>query len=88
MEIRTALDWPKVEDALVTAARGIKSRENAVQVRKMILNLGKMVTELSKIELADRRSAFKSHNMLYDKMAELNMQIDSMDKWITMLLLS
>ena len=87
MEIKTALDWPKVEAPLLASVRNLKDYEHRDQAGKVIYNLGKMVSQLSKLELEARRSAFKSNQRVLEQLEKINTEINNLEQWLTLLLL-
>lgn len=79
MKIERALDWDKVSIELSAQMNGIGYNPDLV---RMHLNIGKMVTELSKLEVAIRRTG--KFNMLDDKVAEINKAINHFEKLLLM----
>jgi hypothetical protein len=79
MNIQTAVDFQKVSDQL---RRDLRSIGYNPDLNKMFLNIEKMVSELSKIEVLARRN-LKS-NMTLDKVNEINKAIDHLEKLILM----
>ena len=87
MDIKTALDWPKVEAVLLENSKNLKDYEHRKEVGKVINNLGKMVSQLSKLELEARRSPFKSHQRVTEQLVKLNEEINNLEQWLTLLML-
>jgi len=87
MDIKTALDWPKVETALTDSSRNLKGENHSREVSKVIRNIGTMVSQLSKLELEARRSPFKSHQRVNEQLTKVNDEINNLEQWMTMLLL-
>ena len=79
MKIERAIDWDKVSIDLTSQMKGIGYNPDLV---RMHLNIGKMVTELSKLEVAIRRTG--KFNMLDDKVAEINKAINHFEKLLLM----
>lgn len=79
MKIERAIDWDKVSIDLSSQMAGIGYNPDLV---RMHLNIGKMVTELSKLEVSIRRTG--KFNMLDDKVAEINKAIDHFEKLLLM----
>ena len=79
MKIERAIDWDKVSVDLTSQMKGIGYNPDLV---RMHLNIGKMVTELSKLEVAIRRTG--KFNMLDDKVAEINKAINHFEKLLLM----
>lgn len=87
MEIKNSLDWPKVETAINNSIGQLKNWEHRREAEKLVRNIGKMVSQLSKLELEDRRSPFKSGLKVKEHLAKVNEEINNLEQWITMLLL-
>lgn len=79
MKIERALDWNKVSDDLRTQMGTIGYNPD---LRKMLANIDKMVTELSKLEVSFRR--VQKNIILDEKVAEINKAIDHLEKLILM----
>lgn len=79
MKIERAIDWDKVSVDLTSQMKGIGYNPDLV---RMHLNIGKMVTELSKLEVAIRRTG--KFSMLDDKVAEINKAINHFEKLLLM----
>ena len=79
MKIERAIDWDKVSVDLTSQMKGIGYNPDIV---RMHLNIGKMVTELSKLEVAIRRTG--KFSMLDDKVAEINKAINHFEKLLLM----
>ena len=79
MKIERAIDWDKVSIELTAQMSGIGYNPDLV---RMQLNIGKMVTELNKLEVAIRRTG--KFNMLDDKVAEINKAINHFEKLLLM----
>lgn len=87
MEIKNSLDWPKVETAIMDSIYQLKKWEHQREATKMLRNFSGMVSQLSKLELEARRSAFKSNQRVTEHLAKVNEEINNLEQWITMLLL-
>lgn len=87
MDIKTALDWPKVEAVLLENGRNLKNYEHRNEVVKIIHNLEKMVSQLSKLELEARRSPFKSNQRVNEQLVKVNEEINNLEQWLTLLML-
>jgi hypothetical protein len=79
MKIERAIDWDKVSVDLTSQMKGIGYNPDLV---RMHLNIGKMVTELSKLEVAIRRTG--KFSMLDEKVAEINKAINHFEKLLLM----
>ena len=77
MKIERAIDWDKVSIDLSSQMNGIGYNPDLV---RMHLNIGKMVTELSKLEVLGRRT--QKYSFLDDRVAEINKAIDHLEKLI------
>ena len=78
MKIEHALDWHVVSDDLL---RQLNSINYNPDLHKMHRNIGKMATELSKLEVTYRG---KRCTLLTDKVTEINNAIDRLEKFIIM----
>jgi len=79
MKIERALDWNKVSSDLSSQMNGIGYNPDLHRMHK---NIDKMVTELSKLEVAIRRTG--KFSMLDDKVAEINKSINHLEKLVLM----
>lgn len=79
MRIQRAIDWDQVGIDLSSQMNGIGYNPDLV---RMHLNIGKMVTELSKLEVTLRRTG--KFEMLDDRVAEINKAIDHFEKLLLM----
>jgi hypothetical protein len=79
MKIERALDWNQVSNDLSGQMNGIGYNPD---LRRMHKNIDKMVTELSKLEVAIRRTG--KFSMLDDKVAEINKAINHFEKLLLM----
>jgi hypothetical protein len=79
MKIERAIDWDQVSIELSKQMVGIGYNPDLV---RMHLNIGKMVTELSKLEVNLRRTG--KYNMLDDRVAEINNAINHLEKLVLM----
>jgi hypothetical protein len=79
MKIERALDWNQVSIELSAQMNGIGYNPDLV---RMHLNIGKMVTDLSKLEVAIRRTG--KFSMLDDKVADINKAINHLEKLLLM----
>jgi hypothetical protein len=79
MKIERAIDWNKVSNSLSSQMNGIGYNPDLV---RMLKNIDKMVTELSKLEVAIRRTG--KFSMLDDNVVEINKAIDHLEKLILM----
>ena len=79
MKIERAIDWNKVSSDLSTQMNGIGYNPDLHRMHK---NIDKMVTELSKLEVAIRRTG--KFSMLDDKVAEINTAINHLEKLVLM----
>jgi hypothetical protein len=79
MKIERAIDWNQVSSDLSSQMNGIGYNPD---LRRMHKNIDKMVTELSKLEVAIRRTG--KFSMLDDKVAEINKSINHLEKLVLM----
>lgn len=82
MQIENSLDWQKVGIDLQSQ---ISQLGYNADLNKMFVNIGLMVTTLSKLEVEARRS--KSTRVTAEKVAEINKAIDHLEKLLLMALL-
>lgn len=76
-KIERAMDWNKVSDDLRSQLGTIGYNPD---LRKLYINIEKMVTELSKLEVTFRRT--QKYSMLDDKVLQINNAIDHLEKLI------
>jgi hypothetical protein len=79
MKIQHAIDWNQVSIDLSSQMKDIGYNPDLV---RMHLNIGKMVTELSKLEVTMRRTG--KYSMLDDKVIAINKAIDHFEKLLLM----
>lgn len=79
MHIQSAVDFQKVSDQL---RRDLRSLGYNPDLNKMFLNIERMVSDLSKMEVLARRNP--KSNMTVDKVNEINKAIDHLEKLILM----
>lgn len=79
MKIERAIDWDQVSVELATQMNGIGYNPDLV---RMHLNIGKMVTELSKLEVNLRRTG--KFEILDARVANINKAIDHFEKLLLM----
>lgn len=79
MKIEKATDWDKVS---VQLAQQLAQLGYNPDLNRMLLNINKMVTELSKLEVGFRR--VHKFNMTDDKVEEINKAISHLEKLILM----
>jgi hypothetical protein len=79
MKIERAIDWNRVSSNLSSQMNGIGYNPDLV---RMLKNIDKMVTDLSKLEVAIRRTG--KFSMLDDNVIEINKAIDHLEKLILM----
>jgi hypothetical protein len=79
MKIERALDWNQVSSDLSSQMNGIGYNPD---LRRMHKNIDKMVTELSKLEVAIRRTG--KFSILDDNVAEINKAINHFEKLLLM----
>ena len=82
MQIENSLDWQKVGIDLQSQ---ISQLGYNADLNKMFVNIGLMVTALSKLEVEARRS--KSTRVTTEKVTEINKAIDHLEKLLLMALL-
>jgi len=79
MKIERAIDWDQVSIELATQMNSIGYNPDLI---RMHLNIGKMVSELSKLEVNLRRTG--KFEMLDDRVAEINKAINHLEKLVLM----
>ena len=79
MKIQRAIDWDQVSIDLSSQMNGIGYNPDLV---RMHLNIGKMVTELSKLEVNIRRTG--KFEILDDRVSEINKAINHFEKLLLM----
>ena len=79
MKIERAIDWNQVSIDLSSQMNGIGYNPDLV---RMHLNIGKMVSELSKLEVNLRRTG--KFEMLNDRVTEINTAINHLEKLVLM----
>ena len=77
MKIERALDWNQVSDRLRSQMSAIGYNPD---LQKMLSNINKMVTELSKLEVLGRRT--QKYSFLDDKVLQINNAINHLEKLI------
>lgn len=77
MKIERAIDWNGVCGTISCDLAYIGYNPD---LHRLYQNIGKMVTELSKLEVTFRRT--QKYSMLEDKVAEINKAIDHLEKLI------
>ena len=82
MQIENSLDWQKVGIDLQSQ---ISQMGYNADLNKMFVNIGLMVTALSKLEVEARRS--KSTRVTTEKVKEINKAIDHLEKLLLMAML-
>ena len=87
MEITTALEFPLIEIEIQRQLGLLKRPEHAYDGRRLLRNLTKMVSELSKRELTMRRTAGHPRRAVDEQVALINSEINSLEQWITLLLM-
>jgi len=88
MEIQNSLQFAKVEQELQALIYNIKGRDRQKEARKVLDNIGKMNTQLSRLELEARRSASHSPRRVNEQLAQINNEINSLEQWVMLLMLS
>ena len=79
MKIERALDWNQVSIELSTQMNGIGYNPDLHRMHK---NIDKMVSELSKLEVNLRRTG--KYNILDDRVADINVAINHLEKLVLM----
>ena len=79
MQIETSLDWPDVSNQLVLQLSTIDYNPD---LRKMYKNIESMVSELSKLEVDDRRTRITHYTK--PKLEQINKAIDHLEKLLLM----
>ena len=79
MKIEKSTDWDKVS---IQLAQQLSQLGYNPDLNRMLLNINKMVTELSKLEVGFRR--VHKFNMADDKVEEINKAISYLEKLILM----
>ena len=79
MKIQHAIDWNQISIDLCSQMNDIGYNPDLVRLH---LNIGKMVTELSKLEVTMRRTG--KYSIIDDKVIAINKAIDHFEKLILM----
>jgi hypothetical protein len=77
MKIERAIDWDKVSIDLQSQLNNIDYNPD---LKRMLKNIEKMVSELSKLEVTIRRSG--KYSILDDKVLQINNSINHLEKLI------
>jgi hypothetical protein len=77
MKIERAIDWDKVSIDLQSQLSNIDYNPD---LKRMLKNIEKMVSELSKLEVTIRRSG--KYSILDDKVLQINNSINHLEKLI------
>lgn len=77
MKIERAIDWDRVSIDLLTQLNTIPYNPD---LRVLLKNINGMVTELSKLEVAFRRT--QKYSLLEDKVTQINDAISHLEKLI------
>jgi hypothetical protein len=78
--INNSLDFASIEIELENAVRTVKSRSNQKQLERMLVNIAKQVTELSKLEVQAKRT--KSVNLTNDLVVDINQNIENFELFL------
>lgn len=79
--IKNSLDWTAQEAVLRKNASKISNRQNCIQVKKLIENIGKDVALLSNAEIDARKGrVYKSQDLL----ARINDNISLVEEYVLM----
>ena len=87
MEVKSSLDWAKVETELQALLPRIKDGRYAMQANKMLRNFRPMINRLGMLELEARRSPYGSHTRLKEHLDKVNQDVLEFEQWITLLML-
>ena len=87
MEIKTALDFPHIEIKLHGLIGKLPQAQHRFDGMKVLRNMTKMVSELSRRELTMRRTAGHPRRAVDEQLELINSEIHNLEMWITMLLL-
>ena len=87
MEIKTALDFPRVEIDLQGLINKLPRAQHRFDGMRVLRNMTKMVSELSKRELTMRRTAGHPRRAVDEQIELINGEINNLEQWITLLLL-
>jgi len=87
MEIKTALDFPRVEMELTTLLNRLKDGRHRMDGMRLLRNMSKMVTELSKLELTMRTTPGHNPTKVNAQLKAINDEITGLEQWVTLLLL-
>jgi len=87
MEIKTALDFPHIEIKLQGLIGKLPRAQHRFDGMKVLRNMTKMVSELSKRELTMRRTAGNPRRSVDEQLELINSEIYNLEMWITMLML-
>lgn len=87
IEIKTAMDWDKVESDLIRQTANIKNGRRRMEAQMIVSNIDTMISTLSKLELEARRSPGTVHRKVNEQLDIINQSVLQLEQWITMLLL-
>ena len=87
MEIANSLEWSKVETTLWSQANKVQPKYLS-DFRRVVSNITRMNTQLSKLELEARRSASGSKRKVNEQLEKINVEIHNLEQWLFMLMLS
>lgn len=83
MQIQTSQDWPAVEQSLLAHCKQVGYNAD---LRKMLRNLEKMITELNRAEVDARR--LNNPKYLQPQIDKINTAIEQFEQWAMLLILS
>ena len=86
MKVTNSLQWSEVEAELNKQVRSTPPKF-AIDAQKMFNNLRAMITKLSKLEMEARTSSSGSKRRVNEQLELINIEIESFEQWLMMLLL-
>jgi hypothetical protein len=88
MEIQNSLQFVQIESALLQQISQISDWQRQKEAKKVLDNISKMNTQLSKLELEARRSASHSLRKVNEQVEKINTELHNLEQWIMLLMLS
>ena len=87
IKIKSAMDWSDVEEDVSRQIARVKDTRKRMEAKKVLDNIGSMITKLSMLELEARRSSSHSSRKVDEQLAIINQSVLGLEQWVTLLLL-
>lgn len=81
------MDWSDVEEDVSRQIARVKDTRKRMEAKKVLDNIGSMITKLSMLELEARRSSSHSSRKVDEQLAIINQSVLGLEQWVTLLLL-